>query len=152
VPSWTSDALSVPTRDGLAPFSRADLIFYEVDHSGPSYIARIFLNNTAADEATTLDDENRFAGTFTIFGHHGCAGDEGHCDVPTGPRDPFDWTPQHPLTPLTIAVEITTALGLITEDMVTVTVVPVIPAEGGPTMTEALAFASVRLVTYDSPR
>ena len=64
---------------------RADLVFYDVDHSGASYEARIFLNSPDADADTPRDDPD-YAGSFHIFGHGGCFGDVGHCDVPTDAR------------------------------------------------------------------
>ncbi|MDX6670766.1 MAG: hypothetical protein QOI91_1129 [Solirubrobacteraceae bacterium] len=145
---YHSKSLEVPPHDPEAPYTRADLIFYGVDHRGPSYIGRVFLDNKAADETTPLVPESGYAGSFTVFGHNGCAGDEGHCDVPEGPRDPFDLRPPHPLEPLTQTVNVTDALRRITKKNVTVTVVPVEPAPK-PKLSDALAFDSVRLTTYD---
>lgn len=44
-----------------------------------------------------------YVGSFSVFGHGGCYGDVGHCEVV--PRDdPFDVRPPHPLTPWTKTV------------------------------------------------
>jgi hypothetical protein len=146
----TKKPLDLPARDAAAEGRRADLVFYGVHHLGPSYIGRVFLGNEDADEKTPLDPANGYAGHFTIFGHNGCAGDEGHCDVPEGPRDPYDHAPPHPLTPLTVTVEVSDALALLKGRRVQVTVVPIEPHAGGPRISDALEFESVRLVTYES--
>jgi hypothetical protein len=146
----TDKPLDLPGRDAAAEGRRADLIFYGVEHIGPSYIGRVFLGNEAADENTPLDATNGYAGHFTVFGHNGCAGDEGHCDVPEGPRDAFDMSPPHPLTPLTLSVEVSDALRHVKGRKVTVTVVPIEPAADGPRISDALSFESVRIVTYES--
>ena len=46
--------------------TRADLVFYGVDHSGPSYEARIFLDNPRASADTRRDIEKGYAGSFTV--------------------------------------------------------------------------------------
>lgn len=145
---FTSEAIPNPTRAEQAGFQRADLVFYGVDHSGPSYEARIFLNNPDAGLSTARDAEARFAGSFTVFGHAGCAGDVGHCDVPTGPRDPFDLRPSHALTPQTKTVIVTAALRALTDDLVTVTLVPVRPGRDGAELVDTLQFDYFRLLTY----
>ena len=78
-------------------FSRADIEFEGVDHSGASYEGRVFLNNPRADATTPLTSEKGYAGTFHIFGHGGCFGDdEGHCTV--RPRRAYDPRPAHPFS------------------------------------------------------
>lgn len=144
--TYTSPPLELPA-DAL---DRADLIFYEVDHSGPSYTARIFLDNPAADVTTATEKEQGYAGCFTIFGHAGCVGtDDDHCNPLARSVDEFDWRPPHPLLPQTKTVTITDALrrlGPVTT--VTVTVVAVEPGESVAESSDALAFASVRLAAY----
>src|ERR1700680_4988187 len=78
-------------------FTRADIEFQGVDHSGASFEARIFLNQSNADEKTETTAASGYAGAFHIFGHGGCFGDEGHCDVV--PRRSYDPRPAHPLSP-----------------------------------------------------
>ncbi len=113
---FKSQSIDNPARAGQPDFQRADLVFYGVDHSGPSYEARVYLNNPDADLHTPRDAASHFAGSFTVFGHSGCAGDAGHCEVPTGPRDPFDRRPPHPLTPQTKTVIVTDALRLLGDE------------------------------------
>src|SRR4051812_48374972 len=98
--------LPFPGEPGAAAFSRADVVVTGVDHSGTSYEVRLFLNNPTATAATPRTDGNGYAGRFTVFGHGGCYGDEGHCDVPAASSDPTDLRPPHPLTPLDTYVTI----------------------------------------------
>jgi hypothetical protein len=130
-------------------YARADLIFDGVDHSLASYEARIYINAPDADRDTGRDHPS-YAGSFHIFGHGGCFGDAGHCDVPTGPRDPFDLRGPHQLTPATKAVIVTDALKRVVAESaekssITVTVVAVAP---GRPSNEYLHFEQLRLVTY----
>lgn len=109
-------------------FTRADLIFTGVDHSNSSYEVLVFLNNRSATDKTEHDVKRGYGGRFVIFGHGGCYGDLGHCDVPQV-RAVDDLRPPHPLTPATTIVTITDALQylLMTNDdgLETVTLVPV---------------------------
>ena len=141
--------LSEAEGGGPGDYSRADLIFYGVDHSGPSYEARIFLNNPDADVDTPREVKDGYAGSFTIFGHDGCAGAEGHCDTGAREVDEFDLRAPHPLTPWTKAVEITEAFNhLEGETEFVITVVAVVPGERGAELTDALSFDRVRLALY----
>ena len=62
-------------------FYRADLELQGVDHSGPSYEGRVFINNEFANYDTPLNNNNGYVGSYYIFGHGGCYGDVGHCDM-----------------------------------------------------------------------
>jgi len=96
--------------DDQLAFTRADVVFTGVDHSGCSYEVRLFLNNPDADADTRRDEAVGYAGRFHVFGHGGCFGDVGHCDVPSPSTDPTDLRPAHPLTPLDTYVTVTAAL------------------------------------------
>lgn len=50
-------------------FERADIVFDGVDQGGPSFQARVFLNNPSAHETTTPTPENGYAGAFHVYGH-----------------------------------------------------------------------------------
>jgi len=150
--------LELPSHDLAADFVRAELQFHGVDHSGLSYEARIFLNRPEADTETQTSEEAGYAGSFHIFGHGGCFGDVGHCDVPSEPRHANDLRLPHPLTPDTKVVIITEALKRLRGEgaaSVTVTVVAHVYDPGevpvGRDLTEPLLFDNVRLVTYESP-
>lgn len=130
-------------------FSRVDLIFHGVDHSGDSYEGRVYINEPRAD-ASTGRDVPAYVGSFHVFGHGECFGDVGHCDVPRGPRRPFDLRPAHQLTPHTKVVIITDRLrallgGLDAETSITVTVVAIVL---GDVSNEVLMFDEVRLLSY----
>jgi tyrosinase len=158
MPVITTDALELPELDEGEPISRADLVFYGVDHSGASYEARVFLNNPGADENAERDSTRGYAGSFVVFGHGGCYGDEGHCLPDQRHTDAFDRRPPHPLTPYTKTVVATEAIKRAISDAgtteITVTVVPVVaePFEGQAVEDKSLVFSEVRLLTYaDSP-
>lgn len=145
VSRFVSDPIELPERDDDG-FARVDLVFYDVDHSGPSYEARVFINAPKATARTSRDDPS-YAGSFCIFGHGGCFGDVGHCDVPTE-RDPFDLRPPHQLIPASKTVVITAAFKRLIgpqDTTMTVTVVAVVP---GASRNTALKFDRVRLLTY----
>jgi tyrosinase len=110
-------------------FHRADLVFEGVDHSGATFEARVFLNNSSATAKTATTVQNGYAGTFHIFGHGGCFGDVGHCEVRGLPR-PYDPRPAHPLTPARKVVIATNAIrrALAKSKQMTVTVVPIVRA------------------------
>ena len=136
-------------------FTRADLVFESVDHAGPSYEARIFLNNTAATIDTPKTIDEGYAGSFHILGHGNCFGDVGHCDVNDRGKAAHDLRGPHPLTPARKLVKITDALKQILsrdKKLVSVTVVPV--AVGHPATQEAdpegfLKYDRMQLLTYD---
>lgn len=130
-------------------FSRLDLIFHGVDHSGDSYEGRVYINEPQADAATGRDVP-AYVGSFHVFGHGECFGDVGHCDVPRGARRPFDLRPAHQLTPHTKVVIVTERLralldGLDAETSITVTVVAIVLGDAS---NEVLMFDEVRLLSY----
>ena len=143
----------VSTPIGVAPadigtsYSRADLIFDGVDHSGRSYALRVFFNNPAATGSAELSAENGYAGSLYVFGHGGCFGDEGHCEVPAE-REPFDVRPPHQLTPAKLWLEVTDPIRQFAQgtDRLVITVVPVATSEAAPDT--PLPFERISLVTY----
>jgi hypothetical protein len=145
--------VDLPYPTDAPPFTRADVVFAGVDHSTSSYEVRLFFNNPTATADTARTEDERYAGRFTVFGHGGCYGDEGHCDVPEPSRDPTDLRPPHPLTPLDTYVTVTDALRrLLAVDMLqTTTLVPVSLAprrsDRGPAL-DLLHFADVSLQIY----
>ena len=128
-------------------FHRADLVFDGVDHSGRSYVLRVFFNNPAATENTDPSAENGYAGSVYVFGHGGCFGDEGHCEVPVE-RQSFDLRPPHQLTPAKMWLEVTDAIHQLAqrEESLVITVVPVMTGEAAGDA--PLPFQRVSLVTY----
>ncbi len=131
-------------------FERADIEFEGLDHSGSSYEGRVFLNNPDADEDTETTLANGYAGSYWIFGHGGCYGDEGHCDVQ--PRGPFDPRPPHALWPTRKVVIATDAVRKAAQDgsAMTITVVPIVlsTTEMVPEDEQLPKFELVSVITY----
>ncbi len=63
--------------------TRADLVFDDVGHIGPSYEVLVYFNNKKANGETTRTAANGYAGRFVVFGHGDCFGTNGHCDSKT---------------------------------------------------------------------
>jgi tyrosinase len=145
---FVSQPLRVPALEQGADFGRADLVFYGVDHSGRSHTVNIFFDNPGADVSTPHDAEHGYAGHFTVFGHGGCFGAEGHCDIHGRHVDAFDLRPPHPLTPLTINVTVTDAVRRLREPQVVIKLVAVEPGREGARESDALQFTQLRLMTY----
>jgi hypothetical protein len=141
---FASDPLELPPAS--RPFDRADLIFYGIDHSGPSYEARVFLDQRGVSHGA--DSTHRaYVGSFFIFGHNGCFGDVGHCDIPSE-RDPFDLRPAHQLEPAMRILTVTDAVrGLLERDLEAAKVTVTAHTEGKAS-DDVLAFETVRLATY----
>jgi hypothetical protein len=57
------------TLDPPVDFERADIVFEGVDQAGPSFEARVFLNNTNARETTAPTTANGYAGAFHVYGY-----------------------------------------------------------------------------------
>ena len=143
VDRYTAPPLELPEGGEL---DRADLIFTGLDHSGASFEARLYLDAPDADHAAGRDHEG-YAGSFYLFGHGGCFGDAGHCDVP-GEREPFDLRPAHPLEPAIRVVTVTDAIrAKIAAGATTVTVTVVAHAVCD-NANDVLAFDTVRLAVY----
>ena len=149
----TTSPLQLPPSATSGAYTRADIVFYGVEHRGPSFEARVYLNSPDADAATPQTSDDGFAGSFVIFGHGGCFGDDGHCKVPLEPRDPFDSRPPHGLTPQTKLVNVTDALKRLGENNeLTVTVIPVVRGQTDDerefVQADVLFFTELRLLTY----
>jgi tyrosinase len=151
VDRFITDPLELPPLSAEdAEHFRADLVFYGVDHSGDSYHARIYLEAPDADQSSGRDHPS-YAGSYSIFGHGGCFGDQGHCDVPgEHDRDPFDIRPPHQLRTHTKVVTVTDALRRLLdvtkpEQTVRVTVVAETVRDRS---NQVLAFDAVRLAVY----
>jgi tyrosinase len=139
----------IPTASLDAEFTRADIEFHGLDHSGATYEGRVFLNLPDADEQTSRDVPE-YAGSYFIFGHGGCLGDPGHCD--TKPRRFYDPRAEHPLTPTLKVVIATNAIrcAMAAAEHIAVTIVPILLATNS-TVGEPDDLASyehVRIVTY----
>jgi hypothetical protein len=141
----------ISVTDLSTQFSRADVEFIGVEHSGASYEARVFINNPDANANTPPIEANGYAGSFSIFGHGGCFGDVGHCEVHKE-QDPFDPRPSHPLLPIKKVVIATDAIksAVTRKADISVTVVPLVMGWTEKSDTDdVLKFDHINLVTYD---
>lgn len=122
--TYVSQKFKLNTSKLEASFYRADLIIHGLDHSGPSYEGRVFINNPKANHDTADDPAVGYAGSFYVFGHGGCLGDEGHCEV-NRPSLRFGII-RNPLLPEKISLIITEKLKELgkTTDEFTITIVP----------------------------
>jgi tyrosinase len=133
-------------------FNRADLEIDGIFHGEASYEGRVFFNNPKANASTPKTAASGYAGSFHIFGHGGCFGDVGHCDVDARRQDIYDFRPPHPLTPAKKRITVTEPLRTVakTAKQVTVTVVPVATAANALCDTKNLfRCKDMRFVTYD---
>lgn len=141
---FASDPLELPPAS--RPFDRADLIFYGIDHSGPSYEARVFLDQRGVSHGA--DSTHRaYVGSFFIFGHNGCFGDVGHCDIPSE-CDPFDLRPAHQLEPAMRIITVTDPVRSLLERELEAAKVTVTAHTAGRASNDVLAFETLRLATY----
>jgi hypothetical protein len=132
-------------------FYRADLEFHGVDHSAESYEGRVFINNRDANKTTAKTFANGYVGSFHIFGHGGCYGDVGHCEIRKDKR-PYDQRPPHQLTPLykrLIVTDDLRKLGKNTDKFI----ISIVPVLGGGTIMkdvkDIVKLDRISLITYD---
>jgi hypothetical protein len=104
----TPEPLTLPID--FRTVSRLDLELQDVRRDGGSFTCWVFLNPDAPLPADADRDHPSFAGSFTIFAHGRCWGDEGHCDYQRGPIHPFDRRPPHHLHPINVSMEVTDQL------------------------------------------
>jgi hypothetical protein len=148
---YTSKPASIEFAAPEHRLNRADLEISGIYHGEASYEGRVFLNNPKADQTTARTPENGYAGSFYVFGHGGCLGDAGHCEV-QGHREPYDFRNPHPLTLAKKRVDVTKAVqeAARTDKEATVTIVPVITAANELCDTnEVFRFEAMRLVSYN---
>ena len=152
MPDLSTAPLELPTFEERDEITRADLVFYGVDHSGPSYTAHVFLERPNATLTTPRTTEEGYVGSLTVFGHGGCYGDEGHCLPRSRYTDEFDRRPGHPLEPLTETLIATDALRPLLLDPTrleaSVDLVVEAPGRRSPASESPLRFELVRLLVY----
>jgi hypothetical protein len=66
---FVSAPMRVPLGAKGIHFDHADIEFEGVDQSGPSFEARVFLNNPQANAKTPPTPENGYAGSFHVYGY-----------------------------------------------------------------------------------
>jgi tyrosinase len=144
VEHFTSKPIELPPAD--RPFIRADLAFYGLDHSGASFEGQVFLDARGVGRDAGRD-HRAYVGSFFIFGHGGCFGDVGHCDIPTE-RDPFDLRPPHQLEPAVRILTVTEPVEALLGRGVEAAKVTVTARTAARTPADVLAFEKVRLIAY----
>jgi hypothetical protein len=145
VDRFHSKPLELP--DPEHSFDRVDLSFYGVDHSSATYEARIFIGAPRNLRRDAGSDHPAYAGSFYVFGHDRCYGDEGHCKVP-GERDPFDLRLPHHLEPTIEIVTVTAAIERLLAGGKRKAAVDVIARGPEGDAVQALDFTRLRLLTY----
>ena len=154
---YVSEPIPYDVSQFEAEPQRIDLEFKRIEHGGASYEARVFIDNKRASEKTPRTHKS-YAGSFFVFGHGGCFGGLGHCDVKDGVNQ-YDRRPGHPLTPAFKRLNVTDAVRKAMKNgkkaakgkkSLTVTVVPVVTAATDKCDTEnVLKFGKLTLITYD---
>jgi hypothetical protein len=144
VSRFRTQALELP--DPKRPISRIDLVLYELDHSGPSYEGRVFIGG-GRPGPTAGAEHPSYAGSFHVFGHGPCRGEEGHCEVPAE-RDPFDFRLPHHLEPHLAILTVTDAVRALIDAGEEKARVSIAAHDGDGEQVEALAFTKLRLLTY----
>jgi len=145
VDRFRSKALELP--DPEHSFDRVDLAFYDVDHSSATYEARVFIGAPRNLEGGAGAEHPAYAGSFFVFGHDRCYGEEGHCMVPED-RDPFDLRLPHHLEPEAEIVTVTEAVKRLAEGGKRKAPVDVLACGPDGAPVRALDFSALRLVTY----
>ena len=64
--SYTAPPIAM---NALRDVRRAELVFRGVEQAGPSFEARVYLNNPDADETTERTPEAGYAGSFHVYGY-----------------------------------------------------------------------------------
>jgi hypothetical protein len=138
--------VSEPIELNLGPrglnFDRADIEFYGIDQSGPSYEGRVFLNNPNATSETPRTGENGYAGSFHVYGYGIWPADIG--------KDPASRAAasaviRAPIEKVVIATE-PVRLAAAASSKITVTVVPVYPGNPPRDASDALKLEGVRII------
>ena len=132
-------------------FYRADIEFHGIGHGTESYTGHVFLNNQEANLNTPKTLENNYVGSYHIFGHGGCFGDVGHCDI-IKKDEKYDFRADHPLTRGFKRLIITEQLKILGKQSkeFTVTIVPVIKLDKNTMdIKEIVEVEKISLVTYE---
>jgi tyrosinase len=145
VDRFHSKPLELPAAEH--EFTRADLVFYGVDHSGPSFEARIFIGAKRGIGPAATAEDPAYAGSFYVFGHGDCYGEAGHCEIPSD-RDAFDLRLPHHLEPGLQIVTVTAAVERLVMAGRAKAAVDVFVHGPKRKDAKALDFTGLRLLTY----
>jgi hypothetical protein len=150
--TFTSKPVSIDFAGPTHRFEAANLEILDIDHSQASYEGRVFFNNPKANASTPKTLDHGYAGSFYIFGHGGCFGDVGHCEI-NEKLDSYDYRDSHPLQPTQARIPVTAALKQYakTHSQISITIVPVVSAANKLCDTKnVFHFRQMRFLTYDA--
>ena len=150
--TYTSKPVSIDFAGPDHRFTSADLEILGIDHSQASYEGRVYFNNPKADAGTPKTLAQGYAGSFYIFGHGGCFGDVGHCEI-NERLDAYDLRDPHPLRPTLARVPVTAALKQFAKSHaeISITIVPVVSAATELCDTKnVFRFERMRFLTYNA--
>jgi hypothetical protein len=150
--TYTSKPVSIDFAGPSHRFASADLEILGIDHSQSSYEGRVFFNNPKAGANTPKTLDQGYAGSFYIFGHGGCFGDVGHCEI-NERLDAYDMRGPHPLAPTQARVPVTAALKQFAKSNseISITIVPVVSAANELCDTKSVFhFRQMRFLTYNA--
>ena len=139
-----------PFGHGVArEFQRADLEFYRINHFRPSFVVNVYFNDPDVDEKTDSPERATYAGSFSVFGHTTCVGDEGHC-VEHLEVGRFDDRPTPPLTRAFKRIQVTDALRrCLDSDQLRITLIATTnPKAGAGFEGDLLDFQGLQLTTF----
>lgn len=127
---------------GPVNLRRADIVVCGLEHAGPSFELRTFLNNAAADARTEPTPDNGYAGSIYVYGHGQ------PLERTPGALAESDARPRMPKTRSIIATDAVRAAAA-DDSQVSVTLVPV--ASGIPEPDLDLDAVGVSVVVDDLP-
>jgi hypothetical protein len=139
---FVSPPIRLNLGDRGLKFDRADLEFYGLDQSGPSYEGRVFLNNPNANLETPTTPENGYAGSFHVFGYGIWPADVGKDPAA---RAADSETVRAPIQKVVIGTESVRAAAARSPE-ITITVVPVYPGNPPRDAGYALKLEGVRII------
>lgn len=132
-------------------FGQARLEFHNLRKTKESYEIRVFTNSPHCDVETDRGGNANYAGSLYLFGHGGCWGAPGHCDLPEEPRDKFDHRPEHHLVPYNTFIDVTGAVRAALEDAQTELTLHfvVVDAKGKQVKPSVVEYDGIALVARD---
>lgn len=87
---FVSEPIRVDSGTAGAKDGDLEIVFHGVEQSGPSYEARVFLNNPDADARTPLTPEHGYAGSFHVYGYGMWSGEDSSSSTPQRSRAPME--------------------------------------------------------------
>jgi len=143
-------ALQVDLGDLEPGFEHARMRLHNARRTEGSYEVRVFFNQPDATDKTPTDGNAKYGGSFYLFGHGPCIGDDGHCEVVS--RRPGDQRPPHHNAPQNLTFDVTEAVKSLAKSRkksndVSVSFVLLDP-QGEPAAPDEFAFEGVSLETY----